>query len=132
MKYLLLVSHASYAKGMQESLSMLMGPREYLIACGMGEGVSPEEFRGQVTDALAELSSEDEIVLLADIGGGSPVRNAILSIANAGLLAQTRSFGGMNLPMAISALMAIDDELDLDSIAESVLAEGAAAVRALD
>ncbi len=131
MKYLLLVSHASYAEGLREALGMLMGPRAYVRACGLGEGEAPEAFRARVREALSEATAEDEVVLLADIAGGSPERNAMLAVEAAGLSERTCGFGGVNLPMAISALMAIDDELDLESICESVLAEGAAAVRAL-
>ena len=38
-------------------------------------------------------------------------------------------FGGVNLAMAISALMAIEDGMDLEAIRDSILSDGTQAVK---
>lgn len=131
MKYLLLVSHASLARGIEEALNMLLGPRDFVIACGMEEGTSPADFQASLAAKLADVSDKDEVVLLADIAGGSPHKTAMVALGEAGLGERTYAFGGANLPMAISAVMGIEDDLDLDAIRDAMLVDGAQAVRQL-
>lgn len=53
------------------------------------------------------MNAEDEIVLMGDIQGGSPLTNAMNEIASAGMLPSTIVFAGMNLPMAMTAFMSL-------------------------
>lgn len=129
MVQLLLVSHAGLAEGVASALSMLMGPHDSVRAFGMGEGESPEDFRARLAGALADVGEKDATVVLGDIAGGSPLVQAKAALAQAGLGARSVAFGGLNLPMAIAAIMAAEDELDLDAVRDAVLANGADAVR---
>lgn len=129
MKYLLLVSHAGLAQGIEGALEMLLGSRTFVLACGMQDGMSPDAYRTQLSQAIASVTPEDEIVVLADIAGGSPLKNALVALDDKGLGENVVVFGGANLPMAISACMGIDDGLPLDAIRDAMLSEGAQAVR---
>ena len=73
---------------------------------------------------LEPLTADDEVVVLGDIIGGSPLTNALDLLAKKGLLSHTVAFSGANLPMAIGALMAIDDGLSGEALVSSVLNEG--------
>jgi len=129
MKYLLLASHATFAAGLEGALHMLLGERPFVLACGMEEGMTPQEFEAHVEETLAGVGPEDEVVLLGDIAGGSPLKVVAVVLERKGLTNKTVTFGGANLPMAISAVMGIEDELDLDAIRDAMLADGTAAVR---
>lgn len=131
MKYLLLVGHAGIAQGIEAALTMLMGPREYVRACDMADGMGPEEYGCKVSSAIEPMTADDEVIVLADIGGGSPLRCALATLDERGLNRSPVSFGGANLPMAISALMGIEDDLDLDTICDAMLSEGVQGVKQL-
>lgn len=131
MRYLLLVSHASIAEGIEAALGMLMGPRDYVIALGMAEGMDPDTYAKALACKVDAVTSDDEVVVLADVTGGSPIRCALEVLAAKLPEAQVVAFGGANLPMAISAVMSIEDELDFEALSDAMLAEGSAAVRGL-
>lgn len=130
MRYMLLVGHATLADGLKAALEMLMGDRDYLITCSLVEGEGPRDFVAKLDGALSHVTEADEVVLIADTVGGTPARLAAEALG-ARSLAGTASFGGANLAMVIAASMAIEDGVDLETIAESVVAEGALAVRRL-
>jgi purine-cytosine permease-like protein len=62
-------------------------------------------------------------VVLGDIVGGSPLTNTLNVLTQKGLLPQTIAFGGLSLPMAISAIMAIEDGMDDATLVQSVIDE---------
>lgn len=129
MRYLLLVGHAGLARGMQSALEMLLGPREFILSCGMEEGMGPQGFCKELETLLEPITEQDDVVLLADIAGGSPQKSALSMLHNKGLGSKTLVFGGANLAMAIAAVMGLEDGLTMDTIKDAMLAEGAQAVR---
>lgn len=129
MRYLLLVGHSTLAQGIEGALAMLMGPRSFVLSCGMEDGMGPDLFRRRLAEVIAPIADEDEVVLLADIAGGSPLKNALVALDDKGLGEHVTVFGGANLAMAISALMGIEDGLDMDAIRDAMLTDGAQAVR---
>lgn len=124
MKYLLLVSHGTFAPGLHSVMDMLMGPRENILSYSMEDGVGAVEYRENLSKILEPLTADDEVVVLGDIIGGSPLTNALDLLAKKGLLSHTVAFSGANLPMAIGALMAIEDGLSGEALVSSVLNEG--------
>ena len=88
-----------------------MGPRENILSYSMEDGVGAGEYVKNLSKILEPLTADDEVVVLGDIIGGSPLTNALDLLAKKGLLSHTVAFSGANLPMAIGALMAIDDGL---------------------
>ena len=128
MTYLVVVGHAGFAEGLGSALSMLLGERAYARYIDLEEGMAPEAFERGERASLVRAEASDAVVLLADLIGGTPARVAEATIDALGLPA--RAFGGCNLAMAIAATMGIEDELDLDTIADAVLDEAARSVRA--
>ena len=124
MKYLLLVSHGTFTPGLHSVMYMLMGPRENILSYSMEDGVGAAEYRENLSKILEPLTADDEVVVLGDIIGGSPLTNALDLLAKKGLLSHTVAFSGANLPMVIGALMAIDDGLSGEALVSSILNEG--------
>ena len=132
MRYLLLVSHGTMAPGVHSVLRMLLGERDNVLSYSMEDGVSADEFVAKLREVIAPIAADDSVVVLGDIVGGSPLTNTLNTLTEAGLLAKTLAFGGLSLPMAISALMAIEDGLDDASLVDSVINEAKEGVRKVE
>jgi len=132
MRYLLLVSHGTMAPGVHSVIKMLLGERDDVLSYSMEDGVSADAFVAGLEGVIAPIGPDDSIVLLGDIIGGSPLTNTLNLLTQKGLLAKTTAFGGMSLPMAISALMAIDDDLDDASLVASVVSEAREGARQVE
>ena len=132
MKYLLIVSHGTMAPGVKSVLEMLLGKRDNVLAYSMEDGVSADDFVANLKKVIEPVTPDDEVVVLGDIIGGSPLTNTLNTLTEKGLLPHTIAFGGVNLPMAISALMAIEDGLDDDALRAQVLGESAAAIQEVE
>ena len=132
MKYLLIVSHGTMAPGVKSVLEMLLGKRDNVLAYSMEDGVSADDFVANLKKFIEPVTPDDEVVVLGDIIGGSPLTNTLNTLTEKGLLPHTIAFGGVNLPMAISALMAIEDGLDDDALRAQVLGESAAAIKEVE
>ena len=77
MKYVVLVSHGEFAKGLANALSMLAGEKIEVIAVGLENGKTAEEFAEVFKEAVSPITGEDEIILLGDLIGGSPLTTAL-------------------------------------------------------
>ncbi|MEE8704199.1 MAG: PTS sugar transporter subunit IIA [Olsenella sp.] len=132
MKYLLIVSHGTMAPGVKSVLEMLLGKRDNVLAYSMEDGVSADDFVANLKKVIEPVTPDDEVVVLGDIIGGSPLTNTLNTLTEKGLLPHTIAFGGVNLPMAISALMAIEDGLDDDALKAQVLGESTAAIKEVE
>ena len=128
MKYVVLVSHGTFAPGLKSVLAMLAGgEREDVISVGLEDGMSADTFAEKFQEAISGINAEDEIILLGDIIGGSPMTNALEQISKKGLEEQTVVFGGMNLAMALTATLMKDDDTEL--LKDSLISEAKNAIK---
>ena len=87
MKYVFLVSHGELAKGLHSALKMLTGEsREDVLSVGLEDGMGADVFAQRVRECLGVIKEGDEILLFADLVGGSPLTTAANTIAEMGLL----------------------------------------------
>ncbi|MDO4942989.1 MAG: PTS fructose transporter subunit IIA [Lachnospiraceae bacterium] len=129
MKYVVLVSHGTFAPGLKSVLAMLAGgERDDVISVGLEDGMSADQFAEKLKKAIEVVGDEDEIILLGDIVGGSPMTNAIAQISERGLESQTIVLGGMNLAMALTATI-MKDGVDIDTLKENLIHEAKEAIR---
>lgn len=114
MKYVVLVSHGTFAPGLHSVLKMLAGGnREDILSTSLEDGMSADTFGEHFAELIKGVTTEDQVILLADIIGGSPLTTSLNVLAEKGILKNTIAFGGMNLPMALTAAMtkdAVDEE----------------------
>ena len=90
--------------------------------------MSADEFAEKFSNAISKITEDDEIILLGDIVGGSPLTNAIEQVSNKGLIGKTMIFGGMNLAMALTATL-MKDGVDTDMLKDSLINEAKDAVK---
>lgn len=126
MKYVILVSHGKFANGLNDALSMLAGNREDILSVGLENGKSVDEFTALFTEKVKDISTDDEVLLLGDIIGGSPLTNATNVLVNKGI--KTVILGGMNLPLALTTVL-MKDTVSLDEIADQVLEQARMAMQ---
>ena len=123
MKYVVLVSHGTLASGLHNALGMLAGEnREDILSVGLENGMGADVFAQKVEATLSKVGAEDEIILLADLVGGSPLTTAANVIAKMSLLDRTVMIGGMNLPLALSAVL-MKDAMEGTELKEMLLPE---------
>ena len=126
MKYLILVSHGGLAEGLKTSLAMFAGDKmDQVIAVGLKEGKSVDDFAVDFRESISGLTS---VLVLADIVGGSPLTTAATVLEEAGKLDGALILGGMNLTMALTAVV-MKDVLDGDDLSATILSEARSALQ---
>ena len=123
MRYLILVSHGTFAPGLHNALGMMAGSdREDLRSTSLLDGMDVDTFRANFTELVGDITAEDEIILTADIIGGSPLTTALDVLTEKGLLGKTLAIGGMNLPLVLTAAFA-DADTPLDELEAELTGE---------
>lgn len=118
MKYVLLVSHGTMAPGLHNALKMLAGEEhEDILSTSLENGMGSSTYAENVRKCISGITREDEILLFGDLVGGSPLTTAANVIAEQKLLDRTVMIGGMNLPLALSAVLMKDTMETKDLIA---------------
>lgn len=123
MRYLILVSHGTFAPGLHNALGMMAGSdREDIRSTSLLDGMDVDTFRANFAELVGDITAEDEIVLTADIIGGSPLTTALDVLTEKGLLGKTLAIGGMNLPLVLTAAFA-DADTPLDELEAELTGE---------
>ena len=129
MKYLVLVSHGGLAEGVQSSLWLFGGDkRDQVIDVSQKARKWVDDFALEFRQALAGLAEEDQVLVLADIVGGSPLTTACNVLAELGKLDTAVVLGGLNLTMALTGLV-MKDMLEGKELARTILSEASAALQ---
>ena len=123
MRYLILVSHGTFAPGLHNALGMMAGSdREDIRSTSLLDGMDVDTFRANFAELVQDITPEDEIILTADIIGGSPLTTALDVLTEKGLLARTLAIGGMTLPLVLTAAFA-DADTPLDELEAELTGE---------
>lgn len=123
MRYLILVSHGTFAPGLHNALGMMAGSdREDIRSTSLLDGMDVDTFRANFAELVGDITPEDEIILTADIIGGSPLTTALDVLTEKGLLGKTLAIGGMNLPLVLTAAFA-DAETPLEELEQELTGE---------
>lgn len=123
MKYVFLVSHGELAHGMHTAVEMLAGGgRKDILSVGLENGMGADVFAEKVKEVLSVIGEGDEIILFADLVGGSPLTTASNVIAEMGLLSRTVMIGGMNMPLVLTATL-MKDTMETSDAVEMLISE---------
>ena len=132
MRYCILVSHGTFAPGLHNALGMMAGAdREDILSTSLLDGMDVDAFRQNFTELVKGIAAEDEILLFADIIGGSPLTNAVSVLEEKGLLPHTVAMGGMSLPLVLGAAFA-DADTPLAQTAEEIMADARDQIKVFD
>lgn len=132
MRCLILVSHGTFAPGLHNALGMMAGSdREDIRSTSLLDGMDVDTFRANFTELVGDITAEDEIILTADIIGGSPLTTALDVLTEKGLLGKTLAIGGMNLPLVLTAAFA-DAETPLEELEQELTGEAKDQIKRFD
>ena len=132
MRYLILVSHGTFAPGLHNALGMMAGSdREDIRSTSLLDGMDVDTFRANFAELVQDITPEDEIILTADIIGGSPLTTALDVLTEKGLLGKTLAIGGMNLPLVLTAAFA-DAETPLEELEQELTGEAKDQIKQFD
>lgn len=108
MTNIILVSHGDLATGMKQSVEMIAGPREEVVAVGLQPSDGPEQFGEKLKEALKGLNA-DKTIIFTDLMGGSPSNTAFTNyVADENIDIIT----GMNFPMILTTVLTEDISMD--------------------
>jgi len=132
MRYLILVSHGTFAPGLHNALGMMAGSdREDIRSTSLLDGMDVDTFRANFAELVQDITPEDEIILTADIIGGSPLTTALDVLTEKGLLGKTLAIGGMNLPLVLTAAFA-DADTSLEELEQELTGEAKDQIKRFD
>ena len=124
MKYVIMVSHGEFAPGLHSAVKMMTGNRDDVLSTSLKEDMSADEFAANFKALVEPLKDDDSVILLADILSGSPFTNALAVLDEKGLMPNTIVIAGMNMPLAITAVLMKDNIDDAEMLKETLLSEG--------
>lgn len=132
MRYLILVSHGTFAPGLHNALGMMAGSdREDIRSTSLLDGMDVDTFRANFAELVGDITAEDEIILTVDIIGGSPLTTALDVLTEKGLLGKTLAIGGMNLPLVLTAAFA-DADTPLEELEQELTGEAKDQIKRFD
>ena len=120
MKYVIMVSHGEFAPGLHSAVKMMTGERDDVLSTSL----IADEFAANFRTLVEPLNADDSVILLADILSGSPFTNALAVLDEKGLMPNTLVIAGMNMPLAITAVLMKDNFDDAELLKETLLSEG--------
>ena len=98
---IILATHGGFADGIMQSGSMIFGEQPDVAAVTLQPSEGPNDIRKKMEDAIASFESQDEVLFLVDLWGGTPFNQAN------GLVSEHEDkwaiVAGLNLPMLIDA-----------------------------
>lgn len=114
----LLVSHGDYAKASLGALEMLTGPQENVQALGLYPGDTAEVFQRKFADTLDGLSAAtDQVMVLADLQGGTPYNTAVASLAHGSSFI---GYAGFNIPVLLELMFSRDSVAGQKELCSSI------------
>lgn len=74
---LIVTGHGHFASGLTSSLKLIAGEPKNYAAVDFEETDSTEDLAKKLTDAMDSLKECEEIIVLSDLAGGSPLKTAV-------------------------------------------------------
>ncbi|MDR2833098.1 MAG: mannose/fructose/sorbose PTS transporter subunit IIA [Streptococcaceae bacterium] len=125
---IIIASHGEFADGIKQSGSMIFGEQEKVQSVTFMPSEGPDDLRKKLLDAVATFDSEDEVLFLVDLWGGSPFNQANLIFEEN--KERMAIIAGLSLPMLIQAYTErFNPEAKVADIAANIIKEAKDGVR---
>lgn len=106
---IILISHGYFAKYAMESAEMIVGKQENYKVISVTDDKDLEDVIKELEDSYKILSKDREVIVLADIFGGTPCNATSRLMLNG---EDVVAYTGFNLPVLLELLLNRDDTLD--------------------
>ncbi|AGU73390.1 PTS sugar transporter subunit IIA [Streptococcus constellatus] len=114
---IIVIGHGNFATGIHSSLKLIAGEQEKVDAIDFVEGMSANELKEKI---LAAITSDEEVLVLCDLLGGTPFKVASTIMGNRPDL-QMNVLSGLNLAMLLETVFA-RMTLSFDEVAKKAVA----------
>ena len=98
---IVIASHGEFANGILQSGEMIFGVQENVKAVTLMPSEGPDDVKAKMEDAIASFDSQDEVLFLVDLWGGTPFNQANSLLEDH--QDKWAIVAGLNLPMLIEA-----------------------------
>lgn len=102
MKEIIVVSHGTLAEGLIDSSKVILGDMLEAKSCCLKQGMGINEFKENISAMISEIDKSKQIIVLADLKGGSPYTTTLSVLDENGFLDRSLIFTGVNLPLLIN------------------------------
>lgn len=123
----LIISHGTLCKGLENSVSMVAGEIAQSKSISLLPGQEPGEFKEIVEAALKELDTGMGVLVLTDLLGGTPFN----TIAMLSQEYPVSVITGMNMAMGICAALQREEDMSLPEFSKLVESAGHDGIRQL-
>ncbi len=118
---LVVTGHGNFGTGLTSSLKLIAGEPENYVAVDFPQEYSVEDLERELNKAFDTLKDCDGILVLSDLGGGSPFKTAVMTGFPRG---NVEVIAGTNLPMLIEVNMGRQFIEDLDTLTNMAVNTG--------
>jgi len=118
---IVVVGHGKMAEELIKSAEMIMGKQDKIFPVHLTEEMGPETLVEEVKKAVGLCASEEGVLILTDLYGGSTTNFVAANLISSGYRVEIVS--GVNLPMLLSVLCERTD-LNLAKLAEKAVMDG--------
>ena len=119
MRKLLVATHGRFASGIMETFKLIMGESDEIseISAYVEPGFDMQK---EAKKKIHELNEEDELIIVADIMGGS-IANTFSSYIQS---EKIHIITGLNLPLLIGLAQDLDSDISTDELIENAIQMG--------
>lgn len=121
---ILVSGHGNFATGLLSSLKLIVGDQEMISGVDFLEEHGTEELRINIKEALKSLGNE--ILVLTDIAGGSPFKNAVMIKQDLTDI-HMEVVSGTNVPMLLDVALR-RESMSLDELVEIAKESGVSGI----
>ena len=122
---IIVTGHGNFATGITTSVNLIAGKQSNYESVDFLTHYSIVDLENELTKACDNLNDCDGVIVMSDLGGGSPFKSSATLGRN---YKDVRVIGGANLPMVLETLLARSLENDIDELAEIAVKAGKAQV----
>ena len=118
MVSIITLSHGSMAEGILSAAAMICPEMEQTAALSVMPETNPDDFQQALEAKIKTMDTDEGVLLLADVMGGTPCNRAIYCISD-----KVQLLTGMNLSMLVTALTVREEGLPLKELVSVVIEE---------
>lgn len=120
---IIITGHGTFATGISSAVELLTGHQDFIVPVDFREEHSEEQLKEHLKAAFDRLQDCEQILVLCDILGGSPFKNAVmLSIGEERIKVLYGTNLGMTVELAMRCMMGQIPEAD--TLADEIIEIG--------
>lgn len=117
----IVTGHGNFASAMSSAFELIAGKNEDVKFIDFDDN-SPLNLENRINDTINSFGSDDEVVILCDLVGGTPFKTSVECSTKSKINVEV--IGGCNLPMLINIALSKDFSENLDELVNATVDAG--------